>query len=454
MASSDRKPLESLTECSDWVLSGRRSPSQFKIGSEYERIAIDAAGLPLNYDGKVSVRTLLERLAQRHGWQPYQESGRPIALLRGGASISLEPAGQFELSGNTFATVAEMRAELQQHLYELRDVAEDLGVHLCSVGLNPLSTLAGVPKMPKGRYDIMRRLLPKVGGHGLHMMHLTCTVQANLDFSSGEEAMEMMRLGHLLSPILIGLFANSPILFGKETGYATYRAHLWTDVDPSHCDVSHFAFDQSATVQDYVNWVIDAPMYVLGMTRDDGGHGFDPLPVPTTFRTFFEQGIGGRRPTLEDWELHASTVFPDVRLKRYIELRQTDIVPPEALPALPALTKGLFYDTTARRAALAALRDGDAHIDRSQLREIACRHALDGYTPRFDLRETAEEILRLAREGLGRLAAVSGSDRDAATALEPLEAICEGDAPPFYERTRQKLAEGKDKGLLALADPW
>ena len=166
----------------------------------------------------------------------------------------------------------------------------------------------------------------------------------------------------------------------------------------------------------------------------------------------FERGIGGRRPTIDDWELHASTVFPDVRLKRYLELRQTDIVPPDALPALPALTKGLFYDVTARRAALAALRDGDASIDRAQLRDLACREALDGYAPRFDLRETAEEILRLAREGLGRLARASGQDRDAATALEPLEAICEGEALPFYERTRQKLAKGN--GLLALADEW
>lgn len=452
MAAQSNKPLESLAECTEWVRSGRRDPAQFKIGSEYERIAINAEGLPLPYEGAVSIRTLLDRLAQRHGWQPYLEAGRPIALFRDGASISLEPAGQFELSGKAFATVAEMRAELTQHLAEVRDVSEDLGVRLCSVGLNPLSTLADVPKMPKGRYDIMRALLPTVGGLGLHMMHLTCTVQANLDFSSDAEAMEMMRLGHLLSPVLIALFANSPIQFGKETGYATFRAHLWTDVDRSHCDVSRFAFDQSATMDDYVQWVIDAPMYVLGVDRPDGSHGFDPLATPTTFRQFFEQGIGGRRPTIDDWELHASTVFPDVRLKRYLELRQTDIVPPEALPALPALTKGLFYDVSSRRAALAALRDGDARIDRALLRETACKDALDGYLPGFDIRETAEEILRLAREGLGRLAKASGVDRDAVSALEPLEAICDGAALPYYERTRKKLAEGK--GLLALADDW
>lgn len=205
MADKVKQPLESLDECVAWVLSGCKAPRDFKIGTEYERFAIDKYGQPLPYDGAVSIRTLFDRLIARHGWQPLLENGHPIALLRNGASVSLEPAGQFELSGGAFATVAEMQAELTQHLAEVRDVAEDLGVTLAHVGYNPLMNVAQVPKMPKGRYAIMRKLMPQVGQNGLDMMHLTCTVQTNLDFSSEFECMQMHRLGHLLSPVLIAL---------------------------------------------------------------------------------------------------------------------------------------------------------------------------------------------------------------------------------------------------------
>lgn len=447
------RPMESLQECLDWVLSGQRERSQFRIGSEYERLAIGPDGQPLPYEstpGGASIHTLFDRLCERHGWRPYLEAGRPIALMRGMASISLEPAGQFELSGAPWATITEMRAELAAHLAELRDVGDDLGVRLCSVGLNPLYSVEALPKMPKGRYGVMRDIMPRVGNLGMQMMHLTCTVQANIDFSSEAEAAEMLRAGHLLSPALIALFANSPILEGKDTGYATWRAHVWTDVDNARCDVSRFCFDPDAGVRDYVEWCLDVPMYFLDATNPDGSHGYERLAQPTTFRQFFEHGVGGRRPTLVDWELHVSTVFPDVRLKRYIELRQTDVVPPEALPALPALAKGLLYDVTARKAVLDLMRDGDTRIDRAALRELSCRDALNGQGHGFDLREVAGQVLDLASQGLARLAAESGTDHDAATALEPLRAIVTGDSPPFYEQVRTRLAQGG--GLLALVD--
>jgi len=449
---ADIKPLESLAECLDWVRSGQREPGVFKIGSEYERLAIDTLGHPLPYEGPVSIRTLLERLAERHGWQPYLENGNPIALLRPGASISLEPAGQFELSGAAFRTVAEMRRELTEHLAQVRDVGEELGVQLCHVGLNPLFPVDEVPWMPKGRYGVMRSYMPRVGRFGLHMMHLTCTVQTNLDFSSETEAMEMMRLGHLLSPVLIALFANSPWLNGRESGYATFRAHLWTDVDEARCNVQRFVFDRSASFADYVDWVLDVPMYFYDKVLPDGSHGYESPLEPTTFRQFFERGHEGRRPTLADWELHASTVFPDVRLKRYLEIRQTDIVPPDVLPALPALTKGLFYDETARKAALALLRDGDATVDRPLLRDAACETALHADFAGTPLRDVAREVLRLCRQGLDRLAAASGEDADASDALAPLEAIVAGERLPFYEEVRRKL--GARRSLLSLADGW
>jgi glutamate--cysteine ligase len=439
MATTQR-PLESLQECVTWVLSGCKPRAEFKLGTEFERLAVGPDGQPLPYDGEnASIRKLFDRLIARHGWRPYLEAGRPIALLRDKASISLEPAGQFELSGAPLSTLAETQAELDQHMAEFRDVAADLGVRLAWVGCNPLQTVAEAPKMPKGRYGVMRDWMPTVGTLGLHMMHLTCTVQANVDFSDADEAAEMLRLGHLLSPVFIALFANSPWIDGRDTGYASFRAHIWTDVDRARCDVSRFCFSKSAGVDDYVQWALDVPMYFLDVAHPDGSHGYQRLPERTTFRQFFERGVDGRRPTLADWELHASTLFPDMRLKRYVEVRQADVVPPHVLMALPALVKGLFYDLDARKAALDLLRDGDQRLDRAALRELACRQALDGRAQGVDLRAWSREALVLAAQGLARLGEPS-------VALAPLQAMAAGDVEPLYVRIRRVLGAG---GALA-----
>ncbi len=444
-------PVTSVQDCVDWVLSGAKPASAFKIGTEFERFALGPDGLTLPYEGHASIRTLLDRLATRHGWTPYLEGGKPIALTRGMASISLEPAGQFELSGAPMATIADMRAELDQHLAELHDVSADLGIKLAHIGFNPLNTVENCQRMPKSRYGIMRRIMPTVGSLGLEMMHLTCTVQTNMDFSSGAEATEMMRLGHLLSPVLIALFANSPIRHGVDSGFATFRAHLWTDVDNGRCDVSRFIFDPHATIADYVEWCWDVPMYFLDIVHPDGSHGHQELfAAPMTFRQFFERGFGDRRPTLADWELHASTMFPDVRLKKYLELRQADVVPPEALPALPALTKGLFYDADARRKCLDLLRDGDTTVDRAGLRALACKHALDGVAGEWHLRELAATVLGIARQSLERQAAASGVDHKASDSLDILDEIVAGERPQFWQTVRSRWQANPQ--LLALAD--
>ena len=445
------EPLASLRACTDWVVSGCKPRSAFRIGTEYERFAIDAGGTMLPYDGAVSIHTLFERL-QARGWRPYLEAGRPIALFRDGASISLEPAGQFELSGAPQPSITAMRDEMVAHLAEMKAVAHDLGVALVHAGLHPYETVDGVPKMPKGRYGVMRQWMPTVGTLGLDMMHLTCTVQANLDFETPEEAIELVRLGFLLGPVLIALFANSSRRHGSETGYATFRAHLWTDVDRARCDASRFAYDPAATVQDYVDWALDVPVYFLDVPNPDGSHGYRAMDGKTTFRDFFTHGVDGRRPTLADWELHASTLFPDIRLKRYVEVRQADCVPPEALPALPALCKGLFYDVTARRDALALLRDGDHSLDRAALRELACRSALDGQLGDVDLRQWAGAALALARQGLARLEAEMGPDPAAALALDVLDAIVAGERLPFWRATNLAL-DGRPS-LASLPGGW
>lgn len=442
--------LDSLQPCFDWSTSGARPAEQWKVGTEYERWAIGPDGQPLPYDGPVSIRALLDGFASR-GWQPYLESGRPIALDRDGASISLEPAGQFELSGKAVRTIGQMIAERDAHLAQVREVAGPLGVRFAFVGANPLTTYNDVPKMPKGRYGVMRAWMPRVGSLGLQMMHLTCTVQANIDFGSPQEGMEMMRLGHLLSPVFIALFANSPWIEGKDTGKASWRAHIWTDVDQRRCDVRRFAFDPKATMADYTEWLIDMPMYFVDEVRPDGSHGFAAMDGKYTFRDFFERGWNGRRPTLADWELHASTAFPDIRLKRWLEVRQADCVPPDALPALPALVKGLFYDATARREALALLADGDTQLDRDALRAAACQDALNARVGDVDLRVWANSALDIAVRGLERQIAAGSEDASAVQALAPLQAIACGDAEPFYARIRRVMQAGG--GLLDLAEP-
>lgn len=451
-ARGEETPIESLDQCLQWAQSGAKPRASFKIGTEFERIAVGPDGLPLPYEGTASIRALLQGLADRFGWEPFLEHGRPIALARRGASVSLEPAGQFELSGAVLATIAEFRQELDDHLRETAAIADPLGIRFAWVGLNPLQTALQTPQMPKGRYGIMRNWMPKVGQHGLDMMHLTCTVQTNLDYESDADAAELLRAGHLLSPVFLGLFANSPYRHGKDTGMATYRGHLWRDVDPARCDTRQLAFDRRTTLADHVAWTLDVPMYFLSGTDPDGSVSYQALDGKTTFRDFFERGIDGRRPTMADWEVHVSTVFPDVRLKKWVEIRQADVVPPQALPALAALCKGLLYDLPARRAAMSLLGDGDTSIDREALRQAACQSGLSGQSGGLSVRELATACLDLARQGLARQAAETGTDADAASSLDILSEIAFGHRPEFWQVTRQRLRTG-GASLASVADP-
>lgn len=451
-ARGEETPIHDLDQCLQWARSGAKPREQFKIGTEFERIAVGPDGLALPYDGEVSIRALLEGLADRFGWEPFLEHGKPIALSRNGASVSLEPAGQFELSGAVLATVEEFQEELRQHLGEVAELANPLGIRFAWVGLNPQITAAQAPHMPKGRYNIMRKWMPKVGMHGLDMMHLTCTVQTNLDYGSDDDAAELLRAGHLLSPVLLALFANSPYRHGHDTGLATYRGSLWRDVDPARCDTRRLAFERGTTLADHVQWTLDVPMYFLSGTAQDGSVSYEGMDGKTTFRDFFERGIDGRRPTMADWEVHVSTVFPDVRLKKWVEIRQADVVPPEALPALPALCKGLLYDLEARRAAMAVLGDGDGRIDREALRTAACRSGLSGTWGGISLREWSQEILALARQGLERQAATTGVDLKAPAALDVLSEIAHGQRSEFWRVTRDRLSKGGAL-LSSVADP-
>lgn len=449
---ADDLVLESEQQCVAWVLSGCRPRSAFRIGTEYERLVIDASGRPIGYEGPAGIHALFERLMQQYAWRPVLEGDRPIALERSGASISLEPAGQFELSGAPLALVDAMVAERDHHLAELDDIARELGLRYVFAGMNPIDTPQTVPYMPKKRYQHMRAWMPRVGALGLDMMHLTCTVQANLDFETPEEAMEMFRLAYLATPMLIALFANSPWRHGAPTGMASTRAWIWTDVDDARCKPGDWVFDPAATVDDYVQWAFDVPLYFVKHVGEDGVSAYLPADRPgKTFRDFLREGDRGRPPTLGDFELHMSTVFPDVRLKRYIEVRAADCVPPDLLPALPALCKGLLYDPVSRRAALGLLRDGDRRIDRAALRDAASREGLDGRIGDLAVGPLAVALVDLARCGLQRLEGEWGPDVAARDAIDAIDAIARGEREPLWRVVDRTLRT--TPSLSALAHP-
>ena len=442
-------PINNASDCREWILRGCKPRSEFRVGTEFERLLIAPSSTPLGYEGTPGIKATLEDLQRRLGWAEMLERDNLIGLVGEGASVTLEPAGQFELSGAPLRSITEMRDLLHKHL-QVDAVLSPHGVRPLYVGINPLQRPGDAPRMPKARYDIMRRWMPTVGERGLDMMHLTCTVQANLDFSDPADAMELMRAGFLVTPVLIALFANSPWRYGVDTGMASARADLWLDVDPGRCDLGAIAFDPTATVDDYVQWAFDVPMYFIPHADDAGVTTYrSPERQGATFRDFVLYGDRGRGPTEKDWELHLSTLFPDVRLKRFVELRAADVVPPAWLPAFPALCVSLLTDTTARAQLLDLFRDGDAAVDRAALRDAACQRGLEGTSGGFQLRELAGECLRIARDGAVRRSQTWGVDEAADEGLDRLQALVDGEYEPFYTRQRRALAAGTTMWELA-----
>ncbi|HAN32161.1 MAG TPA: glutamate--cysteine ligase [Myxococcales bacterium] len=442
--------IQSSQDCRAWIVAGSKKRQDFRVGTEFERILIDPQGSPLSYDGKLGIRAVLEELARRSGWTPITEGSAIIGLQGQNASITLEPAGQFELSGAPLRTVSEMKAELDAHLELVDAVVHDLGGRALYTGINPADRPQQAPHMPKARYGIMRQWMPKVGGRGLDMMHLTCTVQANLDFTDAQDAMELLRAGFLVTPVLIALFANSPWRYGVDTKMASSRADLWLDVDPARCDLGAMAFDPSATVDDYVNWALDVPMYFVLHKDAQGQKVYRPAERHgATFGDFMREGDRGRAATEDDWALHLSTLFPDVRLKQFIELRGADTVPPQWLPAFPMLSLALLDDPQARKQVMELLRDGDSRIDRSALRAAACKEGLDGRVASLALRELATECLKIAKTTLSRRKQSFGPDPAADQCLEILEQLVSGTRQPLWQIQRDVLSGGANLWKLA-----
>ncbi len=422
MAESAEAPaptIEDVRELVAYIEAGVTPRAMWRIGSEHEKFGFDLATLrPIPYDGDHGVRAMLEGL-RRFGWAPVTEQGNVIALSQDGASVSLEPGGQFELSGAPLATLHETCDEVHIHLAQVREVAEELGIGFLGLGFNPKWRREDVFVMPKGRYDIMRRYMPSKGGHGLDMMLRSCTVQVNLDFESEADMVLKLRASLALQPIATAIFANSPFTENRPNGYLSFRSMIWTDTDPDRCGMLPFVFEQGFGFEAYVEYALDVPMYFVyrdGSYIDASGQ---------SFRDFLAgrlPALPGERPSLADWEDHLTTIFPEVRLKRYMEMRGADAGPWGQLCALPALWVGLLYDPPTLAAAWDLVKDWTAE-EREYLRVETPKQALATPFRGATVGDIAAEVLALARAGLRARGHLSSSGLDETQYLEPLEPI-------------------------------
>jgi glutamate--cysteine ligase len=426
---SDATPLESRDQLVAVLESGSKPRERWRVGTEHEKIGfrVDDLG-PVPYEGPRGIRRLLELMEGLLGWQPIMDRDAIIGLSDpvGMGAISLEPGGQFELSGAPLETIHQTAREITCHLAQVRECAEPLGIGFLGIGLSPKWTRAETPVMPKSRYAIMSRYMPKVGGKGVDMMFRTTTVQANLDFADEADMVRKMRVSLALQPVATALFANSPFLEGAPSGFLSYRAEIWRDTDPDRTGLLPFAFEPGFGFEAYVDWALDVPMYFVkrgGVYHDVAGQSFRELLEGRL------ASLPGERATLSDWENHLSTLFPDVRLKRYLEMRGADGGPTGRLAALPALWVGLLYDPVALDAASELVRDWTAE-ERQRLRDQVPRTALKTPFRNRTVQDLAREMVGLARDGLRRRARLDPSGRDETIYLAPLEEIVEtGDSP-------------------------
>jgi glutamate--cysteine ligase len=429
-STSAARPLTDKRALVAYLEAGCKPRSAWRIGTEHEKFAFSLDDMrALAYEGAGGIRALLEGL-ERYGWEPVLEDGRPIALThRNGGSITLEPGGQIELSGAPVETIHETCAELHEHLAQVKTVGGELGFGLLGLGFQPKWSREETPWMPKQRYDIMRRYMPGKGGLGLDMMLRTCTVQVNLDFESEADMVRKFRVALALQPVATALFANSPFVEGRPTGYLSYRSYVWTDTDPDRCGTLPFVFEDGMGFERYVDYMLDVPMYFVyrdGRYIDAAGQSF------RDFLAARLPALPGELPTMKDWEDHLTTVFTEVRLKRFLEMRGADGGPWWRLCALPALWTGLLYDAGALEAASRMIR-GWTMQDHLYLREEVPKSGLKARIGDHTVGDLAREVLALAREGLVRRARRNGRGQDETHFLDPLDAIAASGRTPAEE---------------------
>ncbi|MGF1475184.1 MAG: glutamate--cysteine ligase [Geminicoccaceae bacterium] len=426
-------PVESKSELVAYLEAGSKPPDDWRIGTEHEKFCFYRDDLePLAYDGERGIAWLLEAMADRFDWAPILEQDRIIGLAKDGAGVSLEPGGQLELSGAPLATIHDTCREAHGHLRQVKELTEPAGIGMLGMGFHPLWPLDAMPRMPKGRYDIMRRYMPTRGSLGLDMMHRTCTIQVNLDFSSEADMVRKLRVSLALQPIATALFANSPFIDGRPNGFESFRAHIWTDTDPDRSGFLPFELEEGMGFERYVDYVLDVPMYFVyhqGHYLDASGQSFRDFLVGRL------PALPGVRPAINHWADHLSTVFPVVRLNRFLEMRVADGAPWAELCALPAFWVGLLYDATS----LDAAEEFTKALDPSMLPELRQAVAKDGLSARVagrSVRDLARETVRIARGGLERRGRRDMSGDTEAKYLEPIERIAETGGSQAREKLR------------------
>ena len=416
----DLTPIERRDELVAWIAEGVKPKSRFRIGTEHEKFAFTLEGhRPVPYEGRRGIRTLLEGMQHLLGWQPIMEGSNVIGLfdVTGGGAISLEPGGQFELSGAQVETVHQCSSELMAHLAQVREVAQPLHIGFLGIGMTPSWTRADMPKMPKGRYKIMTGYMPKVGTFGLDMMYRTCTVQTNLDFSSEADMVKKLRVSLALQPVATALFANSPFTEGKPNGFLSFRSEIWRDTDNARAGMLPWAFEPGMGFERWVDYALDVPMYFVKHDDDyvdASGQSFRDLLAGKL------PAMPGARATISDWANHISTIFPEVRLKRYLEMRGADSGSLPNLLALPAFWAGILYDDDCLDAAWDLVKDWTAE-ERQKLRDDVPTLGLAAKIRNRTVFALAIDALKLARSGLTRRGHFDAGGRDETRFLEVLD---------------------------------
>jgi glutamate--cysteine ligase len=414
-------PITSKADLVAFLADGAKPKSEWRIGTEHEKFGYDLKTLaPLPYEGRPGIRAMLDGL-KRFGWEGIYEGQNIIGLKQAGGAISLEPGGQLELSGAPLKSLHETCAETNTHLDQVSEVAKEIGAGFMGLGYHPTARLEDVPVMPKGRYGIMRRYMPRVGGLGLEMMFRTCTIQVNLDFASEADMVKKFRVGLALQPIATAMFASSPFREGRPNGFLSYRGHVWTDVDNARSGMLPWVFEDGMSFERYVDYALDVPMYFV--YRDGTYHDV----AGKSFRDFLARKLPGlekAEPTLADWADHLTTIFPEVRLKKFLEMRGADGGLWRRICALPALWVGIYYDGTALDAAWDMVKDWTAE-ERSALREAVPKLGLKTPFRNTNVQALARRMLDISRVGLrvrAQTDAIGGTEEGF---IEPLFQIVE-----------------------------
>ncbi len=420
----DAVEIEGIEQLAGWLAKGSKPKSQWRLGTEHEKFGFYRDGCsPVPYEGAHGIGTIVNELGHKISWEPILDRGNAIGLAdpQGGGAISLEPGGQFELSGAPLWTLHETMEETRAHLADVAEIADPLGIGFLGIGGSPVWSRAETPVMPKSRYAIMSNYMPKVGDHGLDMMFRTCTVQVNLDFADEADMATKMRVSLALQPLATALFAASPFMDGKLTGLLSTRGDIWRDTDRYRTGSLPIAFEEGFGFEAYTQWALDVPMYFI--KRGDTYHDVTGVPFRAFLDGALKDTLPGVRPEIGDWANHLGSLFPDVRLKRYIEQRGADVGPLSHIVALPAFWVGLLYDSDSLSAAYDMIKDWTLE-EREALRDTAPRLALNTPFRSQTLKEIAREVLQLAKAGLVR----RGHQQDGvdeSVYLEPIEAIAD-----------------------------